>query len=615
MTLSVRNHPKDAVSKPSDFVEFSRQSVQQCIHQRFEEQVRCHAGRIALKTRRQACTYAGVNEDANAIADELLKVGGTTLAQVAVLLPHSVEMIASLLGAFKSHKVFVPLDPCYPKERLRLMLEDADAIAILTDDQNMRLAEDLSRGRIHILNIANMQQSEGAPNPNVACEPMDRAYILYTSGSTGRPKGIEFLHRNLLHHIMCMTNNLYFAPSDRLTWLHSASFAASVVDIYSALLNGATLYPWEVKSQGFTHMADWFNKERITSFQWIPSAFRQFLRTVPGGFVFDTIRLVVMASEPLTAREVKLFQRHFCPESRLINQLGTSESYNYRLFSVDQRVEWNEANVPGGYSVSGERQVVILDEDHHAVREGEIGEIGIKSDFMSVGYWRNPALTCSKFIRGNNGQPPIYLTGDLGRIEPDGCLLHLGRKDFQIKLRGFRIEVAEIELGLTKVTGIVDSVVGVAQNEFGEDKLVAYVQLGENVDPDFDHVKERLGLTMPDYMIPDRFVVVQDFPTLDTGKIDRSSLPNPYPQGQSYEVAQKHHPHNVEQEIVSLFQGLLPGEAIGSESDFFELGGNSLLTAVLLCRLHQSFGTEMTIEDLIQSPNPVALAGIVEGRK
>jgi non-ribosomal peptide synthetase component F len=228
-------------------------------------------------------------------------------------------MIVGMLGAMKAHKAYVPLDRNYPVERLRAMFEDSQPSVLLTDDSHQALAEELAGNRVPIINTSEIERHADAPNPNVTCDPLDRAYILYTSGTTGRPKGIVFLHRNLLHHAMCITNELYFSPSDRVTWLHSPSFGSSVIDIYCCLTNGATLYPWDPKVQGFSGMAQWLMEEKLTTFQWLPSAFRQFMRTVPETLQFQSIRIAIMAGEPLTIREVDLFRRHFSEGSHLVN--------------------------------------------------------------------------------------------------------------------------------------------------------------------------------------------------------------------------------------------------------------------------------------------------------
>ena len=596
---------------PADFVEFKKEAIFQGIHERIEDQARRFPGHVALKSRNIAYTYAEMNGVANSIAAQILSASGKRLAQAAILQPNAPEIVISILASMKAHKAYVPLDPNFPKDRLKIMVEDAEPVVLLTDDQHLGLAEELAGKQTRIVNVSRSGLHADAPNPHVPCDPLDRAYILYTSGSTGRPKGIAFLHRNLLHTTMCLVNNLFFSPSDRVTWLHSASFAASVVDIYCCLTTGGALYPWDAKTQGFTGLADWLVQEKVTTFQWIPSAFRQFLRTVPEDFVFENIRLVVMASEPLTVREVELFRRHFPVGSHLVNQVGTSESYNYRLYPVDHNVPMESANVLGGYPVSDDRVVVILDDEHHPLPPGSLGEIGVQSDYMSAGYWRDEALTASKFIRIDPHGAPVYLTGDLGRLEPDGCLIHLGRKDSQVKIRGYRVELAEVDHALSAAPGIADAAACLVKNRLDEDQLVGYVVLEDPGHFDQRAVEEYLESRLPDYMTPRHYVALDSLPTLPTGKTDRKGLPNPFdpvkPQTASPAPAEA----SLRQETVNLFEELLQTEGVLPGTNFMEAGGDSLLSAVLLERIHRRFGVEIAVNDFLKSPTSNHLASLI----
>lgn len=616
------------IRRPNDFVEFPQSDVEQGIHQRFEDQVRLYPSNIALKTENNAFTYAESNGFANSIANIILEKTGPDISQAAILQRNAPEIVFSILAAMKARKAYVPLDPNFPKERLQMMLEDAEPKILLTDDEHVNLAEELVGSRqIPILNTSQIQCHVDAPNPNVDSDPMDRAYILFTSGSTGRPKGMAGVHRNLLHSTMCFTNNLYFSASDRVTWLHSASFSASFVDLYGCLTNGATLYPWDAKSQGFTKLAKWLHDERVTTFQWIPSAFRQFLRSVPNDFIFQHMRMVVMASEPLTIREVDVFRQHFAPGSHLINQLGTSESYNYRLYPVDHEIAIENANVAGGYEISKDRQVVILDENRCELPVGESGEIGIKSDYMSLGYWKDESLTQSKFVRADGEETPIYLTGDLGKLESDGCLLHLGRKDFQVKIRGYRVELAEVDHLLSSAPSIVDSVAWVVKTPWGEDQLVGYVVLADNEQLDEAAVETYLQARLPDYMMPYCYVVLSKLPTLPTGKVNRNGLPNPFDQATTASSSDSEHigssvdlpptsenatsTTEVQDKIIGLFEELLQLEKLDPESNFIKLGGSSILMALLISRIYQWYGVEIPIDQFLEAPTPRKLASLL----
>ncbi len=599
---------KLTVTRPPDFIEFQKASIFQGIHQRIEEQVQLYPSHIALKSREVAYTYSEMNGHANSVAEAILQKCGKNLTQAAILLPNTTEMIIGMLGSLKAHKAYVPLDRNFPMERLRTMFADAESSVLLTDDAHQNLAEELTQGRTPIINISGIKRHPDTPNPNVECDPLDRAYLLYTSGTTGRPKGIVFLHRNLLHTTMCFTNQLFFSPSDRVSWLHSPSFGSSVVDIYCCLMNGATLYPWDSKVQGFNGMMDWLTEQKVTTFQWLPSAFRQFVRTIPVGFQFTDIRIVVLAGEPLTIREVELFRRYFSVGSHLVNQVGTGESYNYHLYPVDHEIPIEDANVAGGYPVSPERKVLILDDDHHEVPRGRSGEIGIKSDYMAGGYWGDPELTQKKFIRNGADNIPIYLTGDLGRIEPDGCLIHLGRKDFQFKIRGVRIEPAEVEHALTRAPGVADCACWVAKNRLDEDQLVGYVVPREPGVFDQRAVETYLEALLPSYMVPRTYVLMESLPALPNGKADRKALPNPFVQRNTNGSAGPVASSNIENKLLDIFREVLQLNQVTPETDFFNSGGDSLSAVVLRHRIYQSFGVEIPMDKFVRSLTPAGLS-------
>ncbi len=598
------------VARPADFVEFQNQSILQGIHQRIEEQVLLYPSATSLKSGSLTYSYTELNGLANSVAHAIIAKCGTGLAQAALLLPNTPEMIFGMLGALKAHKAYVPLDRNYPLERLRAMFEDAEPSVLLTDDSHYDLAEELARKRVPIINTSQINRHADAPNLKLNCDPLDRAYILFTSGTTGRPKGIVFLHRNLLHTTMCLTNELFFSPSDRVTWLHSPSFGSSIMDIYCSLTNGAALYPWDPKVQGFSGLAKWLVEERITTLQWLPSAFRQFMRTVSDDFKFQDIRIAIMAGEPLTMREVELFRRHFAVGSHLVNQAGTAESYNYYLYRVDHQIPFDDANVPGGYPVSPDRKLLILDESHNEAPKGSTGEIAIQSDYMSDGYWRDDAQTQAKFIRVGSSDVPAYLTGDLGRVEPDGCLIHLGRKDFQFKIRGCRIEPAEIENVLTRIPGVADCACWFAKNRFDENQLVGYVVLKAAAQFNQREVEEYLAKQLPDYMIPRTYVLLESLPSLPNGKANRKALPDPSRALQT-SVEPTEALHGFAQRVQKIFEEILETNEVSLETDFFNAGGDSLSVAVLQHRIHEGFGVDVAMDDLQDSLTPARLSGLL----
>jgi len=243
---------------------------------------------------------------------------------------------------------------------------------------------------------------------------------------------------------------------------------------------------------------------------------------------------------------------------------------------------------------------------------GQVGEIGVKSNYMSAGYWRDEALTRSKFIQLAGNAMPVFLTGDLGRLEPDGGLLHLGRKDFQVKIRGYRVELAEIDHVLTSAPGVADSVAWVVKNRLGEDRLIGYVLLRSG-SFDQDAVERYLRSRLPDYMLPQHYVVLESLPMLPTGKVDRRALPNPFAgDGAGASSARVSPPATLEQEVINIFKELLQLDDLGADADFLKSGGDSLLTAVLTCRIQQQFKVDILLDEVAESLTSAHLATIIK---
>lgn len=604
------------VKPTNEFCRFEPSEIFQGIHQRFEKQAKKYGPRVAVKDPERALTYAELNTAANNVAHAILKTTGRGAGQVAFVLQNDAYGIVALLGILKAGKSYVPLDPLFPKERTAFMLNSSESKLILTDYAHHGVAQDISGGAHPMLMIDDIDLKKAADNPECPVDPESMAYILFTSGSTGQPKGIAFGHRNLLHTTMCLINNLHIAAEDRMTQLHSTSFAASVVDIYCPLLNGGSVYPWDVKVRGLSGLSKWLMQEEVTSIQWIPTPFRRLMDTLKEEEKFHSARLLVMASEPLTRREFDLYRQHFDDRCLLVNQMGTSESYNYYLFFANKESVFEGTNVPAGYPVSEDREVLLLDEKRKEVAEGEIGEIAIRSEYMSLGYWQNPELTGKAFLSDPKGPAKkIYLTGDLGRRLEDGCLIHLGRKDFQVKVRGYRIELPEVEFAMKHLDGIRDVAVMVRFDQKDEQKLVAYYISDRNEDLSVTELRLKLAEKLPDYMIPHAFVRMREFPMTPSGKIDKKSLPmldEGRPLLDNKMVAAK---TELEDNLIKIWKGVLGYKELGVTDDFFELGGDSLQAAEVLHLVEMHCGVELGYSALVKAPRIADLAILIEQAK
>ncbi|PYS79630.1 MAG: non-ribosomal peptide synthetase, partial [Acidobacteria bacterium] len=524
--------------------EFSRSDIEQSLTNRFEEQVKKHSANIAVKSRAHGWSYKELNERANRIARSVLAASGAAEERVALLFAHDAPMIAGMLGVLKAGKTYVPLDPSYPVERLSQLLGDAQATTLLTNEANLELARKLTG--VRVLNVDTLDSSIPSRDLNLRIDPSSLAYILYTSGSTGRPKGVMQNHRNVLHFIRAYTNNLHVDAGDRLTLLSSYCFDAAVMDIYGALLNGATLYPLDIKEDGFGGLCETLSEQGITIYHSTPTVYRYFvnemqgrnptvkegaggvsvLGTLPDGRV-SAVRLVVLGGEEVTPSDVELYQNNFADDCLLVNGLGPTESTVSLQYFIDKQTAISGTRVPVGYPVDATEVSLI---SNAGKRTEMYGEIAIKSEHVALGYWRNAKTTDAAF--GGNptvreGATRIYRTGDMGRRLADGSIVFAGRKDLQVKIRGVRVEPGEVESALRNLPGVGECVVVAAANGSNDRRLVAYVVPRQGESLVTSDLRSCLQERLPDYLVPSAFVVLDELPLTSSGKLNRRALPAP----------------------------------------------------------------------------------------
>ena len=421
------------------FVEFKREAIEGSIPDRFQQQVRRYPNRIAVKTRRHQLTYETLNQEANRVAHAILTQRGEGNEPIALLLENDAPMITTILGVLKAGKTFVPLDCSFPRARLTDILEDSGAGLIVTNNQNLAVAKEFARSGCELINVDAVSSCVSTEDLCLPIAPSRFACILYTSGSTGKPKGVIQNHRNLLHEIRTLTNSFHICAEDRFTLLFSPSVIAGERDIFGALLNGAALYGFELKQEGAAGLANWLIQEELTICHFVPTLFRHFARTLTGNEGFPKVRLIHIASEPVRNKDVELYKRHFSPECILVVRLGSTETLTVRMRFIDHQTQTVGSIVPVGYAVE-DKEALLLDAQGQEVGMNQIGEIAIKSRYLSPGYWQRPDLTAAAFRPPPEGEDErTYLMGDLGRFHPDGCLEYLGRKDFQVKIRGHSV--------------------------------------------------------------------------------------------------------------------------------------------------------------------------------
>jgi acyl-coenzyme A synthetase/AMP-(fatty) acid ligase/acyl carrier protein len=447
-------------------------------------------------------------------------------------------------------------------------------------------------------------------NPGLSISPDQIAYINYTSGSTGEPKGVVWNHRNELFGIRVKTNELHVSPEDRISLVRSNNVGATR-DMFLALLNGAALFPFDLHEEGLAHLGDWLLEEEITVYTCVATIFRHSVQGRNRNRRFPNIRLIHIGGEPLSKTDVELYKKHFSDECIFVNRYSISETQAVSYYFIDKQTEIKDERVPVGYPLEG-NEILLLDEDGNEIEGNQIGEIAVKSPYLALGYWRQPELTRAKFFPDpNGGSARIYLSGDLGYRLPDGCLIHTGRKDFQAKIRGHRVEVSAIEMALLDIPAIKQVAV-VPRDDLGKDKrLVAYVvpQPGQALTT--GEMRPLLKDKLPSYMLPSAFVMLDSLPLTASGKVDRRALPPPPKSREKADTSYAAANTLVEKVLVKLWADTMGIEDVGIHDDFSELGVDSLLSAQIVSRVNDTFPLKRPLNTLLEAPTVAKLSKFI----
>lgn len=559
-----------------------------CIHTLFEQQVAMRPDAVALVCGDLSLSYAQLNQRANALAHCLLALGVKPEDRVVIVLERSADSVISMLAVLKAGAAYVPVDPAYPRERIDFIVQDACPAVVVT---HSALQDALKPGDIPVL-LADMPAAQLHDNPDdTSVLPHHLAYVIYTSGSTGQPKGAMLEHRQVANLVL-NDQHAPLAVEDVVAHCANPAFDAATWEIWATLTRGARLVviPPSMLLQP-AELARELCVQRVTAMVMTVALFNQY--RVALAPALRQLKYCLIGGEAVDAR-VALDVLQQSPPAHLINIYGPTEATVF-VATHDIRPESISARaVPIGRPVANTR-LYILDRFGEPVPTGVTGEICVAGAQVGRGYWNRPELTAQRF-----GEDPfvvadqqaesgrLYKTGDLGRWRADGVLEYVGRNDFQIKLRGFRIEAGEIENALRQCAGVRDAVVMLQRDGIAEPRLVAYL-VADNRDDDaawLADISAQLAVHLPDYMIPAAYVTLLALPLTAHGKLDRRALPTPdftaagaapwqSPQGES------------EQQLAQVWQTVLGVPAAGRHDNFFALGGHSLLAVRLSEQLRQ----------------------------
>ena len=587
------------------FVEFARDHVEKSVPERYEQQAFLYPDHIVVKTRTHQITYREFNKSANQLA-RVIRQRSSNDRPVALLLDHDLAAIVSIFAVLKAAKSFVPLDPSLPQTRLGYMLDDSRADFVVTNTQRLALAQELLDSS-RVINIDQIDRLLDTTNLDIPISSENISCILYTSGITGRPKGVMHTHRNELHNVMHHTNSLHLKADDRLTLLGSYSTGQGMQDLYCALLNGATLYPWSLKADGLSGLAEWLFQERITVYHSAATVFRHLIRTLSGREEFPDLRIIRLGSEHVSWKDVEAYKRHFSKQCVFVNALSSSETKTIRQHVINKETQVTGL-VPVGYAVA-DTEVLLLDELGNEIGPNQVGEIAVRSQFLSPGYWRKPDLTSAAYASDRScPEERIFRTGEWGRMSSDGCLEHLGRRDSQVKIRGYRVETYETELALLRHPTVDQALVLCRENTKTDKYLVAYMTVSRLPTPTVSELRNFLSEQVPQYMIPSAFVFLESFPLTQNGKVDHNALPEPSTSRPALDIPFVSPTSPVEQALAAIWSGILGIDEIGVQDDHFDLGGNSLTAMQMAAQVEKQFRVRLSLKRFFESPTVASLS-------
>jgi len=588
------------------FVEFPMEDVETSIPERFEKIVRLYPDCLAIKDKDRSLTYDQLNRAANRIAHAIIERRDQGSEPIALLFEHGIDVIAALLGVLKAGKFYVALDPSFPQERLKYMLQDSEAPIVLVNHRSFELGKQITKSSFPLLNVEEIDESLSSENLCLAISPVDLVNIRYTSGSTGVPKGVTRNHRSSSQ----VPGLMRVSPDDRFSLIHSVSFGSSAMDLYLSLLNGASTFLFDVKRESVQRLLHWLSEEQITVCHFPPALFRQVAELLSDRRQLSNLRLVRLSGAAISRLEFELYREKFTAETLLEIGMGSTEAGRICSATLDQTFSFPDKGAPVGYPVKG-IEIRLLGEDGREVSLGEIGEIAVSGSSLAFGYWKEPELTGAKFLPDpGDANRCIYLTGDLGQMLSDGFLIHRGRKDLMVKIRGYRVDLREVEGALREHPTISDAAVAAWDQSSEEKYLVGYIVSHAESTMRVSELNAFLRAKLPDYMIPKAFVLLESLP-LTNGKLDRSMLPQPGNQRPDLRTAYVPPRNDIERLLSRIWEGVLVTEKVGIHDNFFDLGGHSLAAARIISGVIKQFQLELPIKALFESPTVAEMAAVI----
>ncbi len=575
---------------------FPRHNIDMSIIECFLQQVQRAPTNPAVKTPEKTWSYKELDLISDQIAWAVLEQGGTGAEPVAIFLEQGGGAVASILGVLKAGKFYLPLEPLEPVAHNRELLQDSGIKLLLYERKYRELVHEIMPEGCLSLYIDELGRQEKCSLPRVTSSADSLVYLFYTSGSTGRPKAVYDNHRNVLHNIMRYSRSLKITAADKLTLIQSPAFSGTVSSIFSALLNGACLLPFDFRQHGADGLATWLKEVKASIYHSVPAIFRRVICQHP---IWPDLRLIRLEGDRATELDVLLYRQHCTESCVLVNGLGTTETGICRQYFIDKDTDIGAGLLPVGYAVE-DMQVSVLDEAGVPVEPGVVGEIAVSSPYLCLGYWQQPELTAASFRCNDNRR--TYRTGDLGCMDIEGKLSYLGRKNFQHKILGNRIDPALIESCLLQFYGVHEALVASVDRSDDSAVLCAYLVFSSDVVPEVGQIQTFLHKRLPAYMVPSIFYQLEQLPVSSSYKLDRRKLAELPAKLLAHSAAFLSPSTPLEQFVAALWCEVLKLECVGRSDHFFALGGESLKGTQVLVRLRDVLEVDIPLRMLFEQP-------------
>lgn len=596
------------------FTPFARNSLEQAISQLFEAVVQSNAERPAIKVGDRTITYRQLNDKANHIANVLLNESQPFVSPICLFLDKNECLIEAILGVLKSGNSYVVLDTLSSETQLQVIMNDVQPSVVLTTGKSLSHLQKLAFDQCRVFDLDALESNnDSGTNPQLTISPKAKACVIYTSGTTGVPKGVVHTHENVLHACMMHTNDFYIVPEDRLTFLHSSSFNPSLRDIFGALLNGACLFPFDIRTQGFDSIPSWLSHEKITILATVPTIYRQLVRHIYDQS-FPTLRVIDLVGETLDQQDVEIYRTYFEPQCILVNSLASTECHVIRRFFLTHVTQLPNERIPCGYSVT-DKDVVVLDENHEELGPNRAGKIAVKSCYLATGYWRRPDLSQQNFQDNplKSGER-MFLSGDIGVLRRDGMLYYIGRVDAQIKIRGLFVDISEVQRAMREILAISEVAVGADTDSAGNEILVAYYSVTQLPGPSVADIRKHLIPLLPDYMIPSQYILVEVIPKTSSGKVDVQAVRAYSRESKSLKTIVSPST-TTERNLEAIWREVLGADEISITDSFLEVGGHSIAAMQMISRIRNVLEFELSLHELFRRLTIEKIAEYIDAEK